>query len=348
MILVNNQVGDDIYYHLDHARWNDWTMADLIFPFFLFIVGAVIPFSVANRLDKGQSKRELLYHIIKRTLIIVGLGLFINAFPYFSLSSLRIPGVLQRIGICYFFASLIMLKSGIRAQALISAGLLIFYWLIMKLVPVPGYDTVILEPGKNLAAYIDNFFMHGHMFEPTWDPEGLLSTVPALSTTLLGALTGHVLRLSKSPAGKTFLLLIYGSAGVISGLTADVWFPINKYIWSSSYVLFTAGAAAVLLGFIYWIVDVINVRRWSKVFVMFGANALGVYVLSTLLEKLLWEWGTTLADGSRIKMNAYLLRNIFASWSSPVNASLIYSLTVLLIWLGLAAILYRKKIFIKI
>jgi len=349
MILVNNQGSPhNIYYHLRHARWNQWSLADLVFPFFLFIVGVAVPFSFGNRLSHGESRKKLYIRIIIRTTILFGFGLFINSFPFFSVSDIRIPGVLQRIALCYFFSSLIVLKLRIRGQAATAAVLLIIYWVLMKFVPVPGYGAGMLTREGNLAAYIDNLLMHGHTLEPTWDPEGLLSTIPAISTTLFGVLVGHLLCSSGNYMKKTTLLLISGIAGFTAGLIMDIWFPINKNLWSPSYVVFTAGIASICLGVCYWLVELKGYQRWGLPFVIYGTNAIVVYVLSSLAERLIYVWTLTQPDGSSINLQTYIFKKLFAPWASPANASLFYALTHVLIWLGFAAILYRKRIFIKI
>jgi predicted acyltransferase len=349
MILVNNQ-GDphSAYYYLEHAGWNGWSLADLVFPFFLFIVGVVIPFSVSNRLARGEGRKQLYIHIIRRTIILSGLGLFINGFPFFSISDIRIPGVLQRVALCYFFSTFIVLNLRISKQAITTACLLILYWILMKLVPVPGYGAGVLTKEGNLAAYIDNLLMHGHMVDPIFDSEGLLSTIPAISTTLFGVLVGHLLKSSKSPFNKCGLLWFSGSIGIITGLIMDVWFPINKSIWSPSYAVFTAGIASVCFGVCYWLIEIKGYTRWGLPFVVYGVNAILVYVLSSLLERFTSVWTLTQVDGSAIKLKAFIFENLFASWATPANASFFYALIYVLIWLGFAVILYHKRIFIKI
>ncbi len=343
MILVNNPGSWDIYPVLKHGRWNQWTPTDLVFPFFLFIVGVVIPFSIANRINTTNSKDKLFLHIMKRAIILFGLGLFINSFPYFSLS--RIPGVLQRIALCYFFATIITLKMRMRGQAITAIILLSLYWALMELVPVPGYGAGVLTKQGNLAFYIDNLLMYGRLLEPTWDPEGLLSTIPAISTTLFGVLAGHLLISSRSPAKKTMLLLIMGSTGIIAGLIMAIWFPINKNLWSPSYTVFTAGIASCCLGVCCWFIDIKGYQRISMPFVVYGKNAVIVYVLSSICSRAIYLWTPF---GSEINLKTHIFNKLFISWASPFNASLLYALTHVIIWLGFAAILYRKKIFIKI
>jgi predicted acyltransferase len=349
MILVNFQSGfEDIYYQLRHAGWNGCTVADLVFPFFLFIVGVVIPFSFMNRSKQGHNETKLFLHIIKRTIIIFSLGLIINGFPHFSLSTLRIPGVLQRIALCYFFASITVIKMQIRGQAVVAATLLILYWILMKLVPVPGYGAGVLSIEGNLAAYIDNLLLHGHLLEPTWDPEGILSTIPAVSTTLLGVLTGHLMISSKTPKRKLLSILVLSCLYVITGLIIDIWFPINKWLWSSSYAVFSAGIACGSLGLCYWLVDLKGYYRWSIPFVIYGTNSIMIYVFSSIFDRFTHVWKINLMNGSEIKLKTYIFEKYFATWSSSVNASLFYSLTCVIIFFGIMSIFYRKKIIIKI
>ncbi|MBI4707967.1 MAG: DUF5009 domain-containing protein [Candidatus Omnitrophica bacterium] len=345
MLLVNNQGSLDIYPFLEHARWNEWSFADLVFPFFLFIVGVVMPFSFSNRLSHDNSRNRLYLQLVKRTVILFGLGLFINSFPYLGLS--RIPGVLQRIALCYFFSSLVVLKTSVRGQGVVAIILLAIYWVLMKAMPVPDVSSV-LTAEMNLGAYIDRFIFRDHMMEPTWDPEGLLSTVPAISTTLFGVLAGHLLRSSKSPTQKTTMLLISGAGGIVVGKIMDIWFPINKILWSPAYTVFTAGIASICLGLCYWLVEVKGYRRWSVPFVIYGVNAIAVYAFSSVLANALYRLSFTASDGSKIRLRSYIFDNFYASWAGPGHASFFYALTHALIWLGFAAVLFRKKIFIKI
>lgn len=354
MILVNNPGSWGAIYHpLGHAKWHGWTLTDLIFPFFLFIVGVAIVFSFSKRIEVGQSRKKIYLKVLKRTLILFGLGLLLNAFPFFHLSTLRIPGVLQRIAITYAIASIIVLNTNIKWQAYIACSLLIFYWMIMKLVPVPGYGAGVLEPQGNLCGFIDGILLSGH----TWinapakgfDPEGLLSTIPAISSVLLGVLTGHWLKTEKSDLEKVVMLFVVGIAAIVLGEIMSIWFPINKNLWSSSYTVFTAGMALLFLGMCYWLIDIKGYRKWATPFLIFGSNAIAIYTLSSLLARaMVFWWKIPQQDGSAISLKTFLYRILFESWVSPINASLFYALTYILIWLVLMTILYRKKIFIKI
>jgi len=350
MILVNN-AGDwsHVYAPLQHAEWHGWTPTDLIFPFFLFIVGVAMTFSFSNRLAHGVTEKQLFLHVVKRSLIIFSLGILLNGFPYYNLSTLRYAGVLQRIALCYFFASIVFLKTGIKGQAITAVVLALLYWALMKSVPVPGYGAGVLEEKGNLASYIDNTLMHGHTWRPTSDPEGILSTMTAISTTLFGVLTGHWLRSTRNNMEKVAGLFVMGNVGLVLGIIVNNWFPINKNLWSTSYVFFTAGMALQFLGMCYWLIDIKQYKRgWTTPFLIYGMNAIAVYVLSSLVAKLTIVLFVTQADGTRITLKSYLYNTLFASWLDPFNASLMYPVTYVLIWLGLMGILYYKKIFIKI
>jgi predicted acyltransferase len=349
MILVNNPgTWQSVYAPLQHADWNGCTPTDLIFPFFLFIVGVAIALSVSTRARRGDSRGQLLLKIVRRTLIIFALGIILNGFPYFDWSMLRIPGVLQRIAACYLFASLIVLTMDVRGQALTTFLLLAGYWIAMKFVPIPGHRAGLLRPGHNLAAYIDNAVMHGHLLHHRWDPEGILSTAPATATTLAGVLTGHWMRGKRTPLARLSGLFIAGNLCLVLGMIMDIWFPFNKSLWTSSYVVFTAGMALNFLAMCYWLVDIRQYRRWATPFVIYGTNAILAYMLSTLMAKVMILWRVTRPDGTKVILRRYILENYFLPLASPINASLLYAIAYVLFWLAIIAILYRKRIFIKI
>ena len=349
MILVNNPGSwSASYAPLKHAEWHGWTPTDLIFPFFLFIVGVSITLAFARRVEAGGSQRDLLWKTAKRSIIIFGLGLVLAGFPYFNLATIRIPGVLQRIAVCYFFASVIFLWTTVRMQGLMAAALLVAYWMLMISTPVPGYGAGDLSVDGNLAAFIDRTLLAGHIYKPNYDPEGIFSTIPAIATTLCGVLAGHWLRSSRTPLDKVRGMVVAGVVGVLVGWLWHGWFPINKPLWTSSYVVFTAGMALLLLALCYWLIDIKGWRRWSLPFVVFGVNALIVFFLSGLVGRLLVIWKLTRADGSEVALKTFVYENLFASWASPVNASLAFAICFVLIFLGLMTILYRRRIFIKV
>lgn len=351
MVLVNNPgTWEHIYWPLQHATWHGWTPTDLVFPFFLFIVGVAITLAFGSRVESGRSLRELYLKVIKRSLIIFAIGLFLNAFPYFNFSELRIPGVLQRIAVCYLFASIIFLNTKVRMQIAITIALLLIYWLLLEFVAAPGFAAGDLTKEGSLPSFIDRVVFGKHVWAQAkvYDPEGLLSTIPALATTLIGVLTGHWLRTKNTPYEKVAGLFVAGAICVALGWGWNSFFPINKALWTSSYVLLTGGLALQLLALCYWVIDIKGYRRWAKPFEVFGINAIALYVGAGLSAELLGLIKVTGADGTKIPLGRWIYENLFASWASPVNASLAFAVVFVLVWLGLMWILYRRKIFIKI
>ena len=347
MILVNNPgTWSSIYWPLRHAEWHGWTPTDLVFPFFLFIVGVAITLAFGNRVERGGSKRDLYMKVVKRTLIIFGIGLFLNAFPYFGLSDLRIPGVLQRIAVCYFFASIIFLNTRIAAQLAITIGLLLFYWILVSFVAVPGYAAGDLTKEGSLPSFVDRVvFGPNHVWSQAkvYDPEGVLSTIPALATALLGVLTGHWLRSEKTRYEKAAGIFVAGAACIAIGWAWNSFFPINKALWTSSYVLFSGGLALQFLGLCYWLIDIKGYRRWAKPFEVFGMNAIALYVGAGLMAE---TFGLIRIGGT--SLSGWIYRNAFASWLAPMNASLAFAIAFVLVWLGLMWILYHRRIFLKV
>jgi predicted acyltransferase len=351
MVLVNNPgTWAHIYWPLQHAAWHGWTPTDLVFPFFLFIVGVAITLAFGTRAEAGTSKRDLYLKVIKRTLIIFGLGLFLNAFPYFDFSELRIPGVLQRIAVCYFLASIIFFNTKIKTQVAIVIALLLIYWLMVELIPAPGFTAGDLSKEGSLPSFIDRVVLGKHVWAQAkvYDPEGLLSTIPALATTLIGVLTGHWLRTKHSSYEKVAGLFVAGAICVALGWAWNPFFPINKALWTSSYVVFTGGLALQLLALCYWIIDIKGHRRWAKPFEVFGLNAIALYVGAGLMAALLGVINVTAADGTKVPLGYWIYNNLFVSWASPINASLAFAIVFVLVWLGLMWILYQRKIFIKV
>ncbi len=348
MILVNNPGSwAHIYPPLEHAEWNGWTPTDLIFPFFVFIVGVALTFSFARRRAAGAPRGALVRKAAVRGAAIVAVGIALNFVPRFDPATVRIPGVLQRIGLAYVVAALIYLTAGARTQRWIAAGLLVGYWLAMTLVPVPGHGAGVLEPVGNLAQYIDIHLLRGHTWKPEWDPEGLLSTVPAVVTCLLGAFTGDLLRSERAPLEKTAHLLVWGNVALVAGLVWNWWFPINKNLWTSSYVLFTAGAALATLGVLYWVIDVRGRSRWAWPWYVFGSNALLVFVLSGLLARLLIAVQVATADGP-VSLWTWIYDRAFVPWAGPLNGSLAFAVTFVLLWLAIMAVPYRRGWYLRL
>ncbi len=351
MVLVNNPGGSAIYPPLEHASWNGWTPTDLIFPFFVFIVGVAIPLAFQRRVAEGGTQRDLYLKVLRRSLLIFFISLIVlHGFPYTleKFSRIRIPGVLQRIAICYFFAAIIFLKTKVRTQAIIAAALLLLYWLVMKTIPAPGYAAGDLSMEGSLASWLDRTLLAGHIYRPVYDPEGLLSTVPAISTCLAGVLTGSWLQTRREPLDKVAGMFGAGALCVMVGYLWDMVFPINKALWTSSYVVFTAGMALQLLALCYWATDIKGWTRWAKPFVIFGVNALALFVFSGLMARVMSVIKIPRLDGAPGNLQVFLYERLLASWLSPLNASLGYALGYVLLWLGLMTILYRRKIFIKV
>jgi predicted acyltransferase len=349
MILVNSPgAGRHGYAFLQHAKWNGWRPADLIFPAFLFIAGVAIPLSFARQVELGADRRAMRAKILTRTRIIFGLGLLLNALPYFDWNVLRIPGVLQRIALCYGAAALLSLSIGPLGQALCALSLLLGYWGLLVLVPVPGHGAGVLRPGADLGAYIDSMLMGGHLAHPDWDPEGLLSTLPAIATTLVGVLTGHWLR--RAPSARRCLagLVLGAAAGIALGELWGMWFPINKSLWTSSFAVFTAGTALAGFAFCYWLIDIRGYSRWAKPFVIYGTNPILAYGLSSLMTKLLALIHVHGASGTPVTLQLYIYHRVFAPLAAAPTASLLYAVTFTLLWLGVMAVLYRRGVFVKI
>jgi predicted acyltransferase len=352
MVLVNNPGSwAHIYWPLEHAEWNGWTPTDLIFPFFLFIVGVAIPLALGKRIERGDSRRALFLKVLYRSAIIFLLGEFLAGFPYFHLSTIRIPGVLQRIAVCYFFASLIFLKTRPRTQAIIAVALLIIYWRVMKHFPAPGYYAGDWSKEGSLASYIDRRVLGPHIWKQgiVYDPEGILSTMGALATTLFGVLTGNYLRdKTRAPIERVAHMFIAGVCCVIVGWIWNAWFPINKSLWTSSYVFFTAGLALQFLALCYWLIDIKGYKLWTKPFVIFGVNAIVLFVGTGVMARLMGLIKFSRPDGTRRSLQGVIYNNAFASWLPPNRASLAFAISFILLWLFFMWLLYRKNIIIKI
>lgn len=356
MVLVNNPgTWSAIYWPLEHAEWHGWTPTDLIFPFFVFIVGVAIPLAFGKRLERDGSKRDLYLKIIRRTLILFALGMFLaipitpDRSPYVNFSIIRIPGVLQRLAVCYLFASVIFLNTKVRTQILITLALLIVYWLLMTRLHAPGFATGDLTKEGSLASFVDRTVFGPHIWRQgkVYDPEGLLSTIPAIATALFGVLTGQWLRVQRSEFEKAAGMFVTGAACVIIGWCWNPFFPINKSLWTSSYVFFTGGLALQFLALCYWIIDIKQYRRWAKPFIVFGVNAIALFVGTGIMARAMGliklPWGER-----TISLQGWIFQKLFLAWATPVHASLAYAICFILLWLGLMWILYARKIYIKV
>ena len=361
MILVNNPgTWAEIYTPLRHAAWHGWTITDLIFPFFLFIVGVSIVLAFTKAIAKGAEKPDLVRKTVFRSIIIFILGLLMMGYPYFTfdpsfgihsnLAEIRIMGVLQRIAICYMVASIIFLYLSPRAIVMAAGGLLLGYWAMMMLIPVPGYGAgMIDEPHTNLSAYIDQLIIpaqHLYLGGP-YDPEGLFSTLPAIATTLLGVGAGLILMSNRDPVEKTARFMLWGFLLAAIGYVWDWGFPINKPIWTSSYAIFTAGLAMQGFGICYWLIDCKGYQRFTRPFVVYGVNALIVFFVSGLLARTLNLITVETAEGVTT-LQRFIFTNVFLPLGSELNASLFYAVTWIVFWYFVLSYMYKKNIIVKV
>jgi len=348
MVLVNSHPGE-IYPGLGHVKWNGWGFADLIFPFFVFIVGVAIPYSFASRLARGESREKLFMHILLRCVLLFAIGVFLNGYPRFDLSTLRVMNVLQRIAICYFLASIIFvyIRMTTRSIVWLCGTILVLYFVLMKFVPVPGYGAGVLEPIGNWGNYFDRHIMLGHMQHDGWEGKSLLGSFPALVTMLMGLLTGVYLRTAR-PAYETLThLYFYGSLCMAAGIIWGLWFPINQHLWTSSLVLFMGGMALVFLATFYYIVDTKKITWWTLPCLIFGVNSLAVWVFSQLGMKTLMAIDITGPNGAAVSLWK-AGGDWLATYLGPMNGSLAFAILYVLFWLGVMGILYRHRIFIKL
>lgn len=346
MILVNNPGSfEDSWTQLRHAPWHGWTVTDLIFPFFLFIMGVAIEFSLARR---REERRGFPWpHIFLRAATLFGLGLLVNAFPDFRLSDLRIPGVLQRIGICFGLAAVLVGMTTARVRFMFGVGLLALYWVAMRTIPVPGVGAGVLEPGGNLCWYIDSNLLAGHTWifapAPGFDPEGILSTIPALVSTLAGTIVGARLRSGKTSRREVRPFAWWGAGLVVLGLVLGHWFPINKNLWSPSFVVLTTGWALIAFFLLHVSIERWGSGRWAVPFVALGKNALAVFVFSELLASALWSipaGGATLHDR--------IFETFFLPLAPAGMASFLFSSVFVLLMLAGSWLLLKRRVFIKI
>jgi predicted acyltransferase len=351
MLVVNTPgTWEHVYPPLLHADWHGWTYTDTIFPFFLFVVGVSMTLSTARRRERGDSRAKLLRHTLVRAAGIFAIGLAINALSFlaFHRAHLRIPGVLQRIAVCYLVAALVYLFLGPRALLPAAAVLLFGYWALMTRVPVPGFGTGRLDPQGNLAAYVDRRILGTHTWKPGWDPEGPLSTLPAVASTLFGAIAGEIL-LRRRTLPETIVRL--STVGGAAGLTGAVWgtvFPINKNLWTSSYAMLMAGLAAIALALGIWAVDFHGWRTWAAPFRWLGLNALAIFVASDLAAIVLLWIKVAGPDGKPRSLYAATYRTVFDRFTDPRLGSLLFALAFLSVFVAVAGVLYKKRIFIKI
>ncbi len=390
MILVNNPGSwSYVYPALGHAEWHGVTPTDLIFPFFLFMVGITTAFSLTRRKESGENLTKIYLQIIRRTVMLIVLGLILASFPFYPFEkyiyTIRIPGVLQRIAIVYFFTSIIFLKTSTKTQGIIALSILIFYWALLMLVPVPGVGYPNLDKYTNLVTYFDKLILGAnHLWiktatillndgtiiqkpiSGTWlydsefmknvkqiievkafDPEGLLSSLPAIATALTGVLTGTWIRKKIDENEKVLWMMVTGNFLLVISMFMDMWFPINKNLWTSSYVVYTTGMALIMFSISYFLIDIKKITWWTKPFLIYGTNAITVFFLSGVFARILNIIEVT-DKGKVVSLKAFLYNNLFTPFFSPYIASFLWAVAFVILWLGLMNILYRKNIFIKI
>ena len=359
MVLVNNP-GDwgNLYAQLAHAQWHGWTFTDTIFPFFLFIGGVSMAFSLGRLAEAGADKPRLLAKLAKRAMLIFLIGFTLNFVPYFNLDTVRIPGVLQRIALVTLLAAPIVVYCPWRARLAVIAGLVAIYSVLMVWVPVPGIGAGVLEPGKDFGSYIDRMLLDGHLWAQakTWDPEGIVSTLPALASQLFGVLTGRWLRTSVPRTEQIVWMLLAGLLFLALGSVFDsIHMPINKSLWTPSYTLLMTGWALLAFSSFYWLLDVnpyAAVReaalRWSKPFVIYGMNALFIFALSGFVAKMLGFIKFVQPDGTKVSLGKMLYAPIRDLPIGPVNTSLLYAVLFNLVMFGIAWAMWRKKWFVKV
>ena len=332
MILVNNPgPSGDVYWPLEHAEWHGWTPTDMVFPFFLWISGLAMTLSVARRQTQGADRMRLLVHAARRAAVIFGIGLLFNLFPSFDFAHVRIPGVLQRIAVCYLVSTLIYLYTSRRGQMIVAAALLGVYSAIMLFLPFPGAMLDRWGMDSNAARYLDGIVLEGHMWTKSkvWDPEGMLSTLPAIATMLFGILASSYLRSG----------LILTAAGLWLGWV----FPINKSLWTPSFVLLMAGLASIGFGLLHWWIEDEGHRAGWKFFEIFGTNSIVSYVLSGMAGRFL-----SLSQVQGVPTSQWLFQVVFLPVASPPVASVLYALAVVMTIFLVVYALYVRRILVRL
>jgi predicted acyltransferase len=360
MILVNmaSLADKNVYPPLLHADWHGCTPTDLVFPFFLFIIGVAMTFSLSKYTDNNKPTPPVYWRILRRAAILFALGLLLNGFwnkgPWtFDLTTIRFMGVLQRISLTYLLASVAVLNLPGKGQWILAGVLLIGYWLAMMYVPVPGYGAGVLTREGNLGAYIDRLIIpqahlyKGDGFNNLGDPEGLFSTIPAVVSVLAGYFAGQWIRTQPVKSRTTIGLVLFGIGCLIIGWAWGWTFPINKKLWTSSYVVFVSGWALLLLAACYELIEVRRVRRWGKPFEVMGLNAISLFVASVLLIKILVRTKVGSGENAPSTYN-WIYQNLFASWAGAVNGSLFFAIVTVLLCLAVAYGMYQRRWFFKV
>jgi predicted acyltransferase len=381
MLLVNDPGNSSaVYAQLRHAPWNGWTLADLVFPFFLVVVGITTHLSLRSRAGRGDDVAAIQHQIFRRGILIFLIGFLLNWFPFYQYGSIaghaaptfldrvlarlhevRFLGVLQRIGIAYIAAALVSWRASTKRVVWTAGVLLVGYWVALTLVPVPGQNAIgadlLYDKARNLSAWVDRttldwsrWGLGSHIWDGSvvFDPEGLLSTIPAIGTTLIGVLVGRWLGAARPLSDRLRGLLAAGAAMTLGGLVWGTAFPINKNLWTSSYVVFTAGAACLLLGGIVWLIDVRQWSGWTQPFVVFGVNPIFAYVGAELTAVLLDSTIKLRVDGRLTSAHAWVYERGLMPWLDPRTASLAYALCFVALWYGILIALYRRGVRIKI
>ena len=361
MIIVNNP-GDwgHIYPPLDHSEWNGCTPTDLVFPFFLFMAGVSIVYAMEKKKEAVQDHGKLIWHAFKRMINLLLINYGVHFFFQFIsgnfnvlgiLENLRLPGVLPRIAVVYFICTVIYLKTTAKTRVWLFAGALLGYWALMTLIPVPGVGYANLNPATNLGAWLDKLvFGSNHLWQESkvWDPEGILGTIPAIGTGLFGIRVGTWLkRADKDIATKVTWMFIYGAGAVVLALFWDFFFPINKKLWTSSFVLYTGGLATVTLASLYWLIDVMQYKKATPFFVAFGMNSITAYVLADIVPGIFGAIKMTL-DGKPTNLYGYVYQTVFVPHFTPVNASLAAAIVLVFIIYLILWPLYKRNIIIKV
>jgi predicted acyltransferase len=361
MILVNMASLGDTYPWVDHAAWHGWTIADFVFPFFLYIIGVSMAFSLAKYTSRNAAITKQVYlQIIRRSLILFGLGLILNNLLwnynltdpkiFADLEHLRIMGVLQRIGIAFLLGSIAILSLSERGVWILAGAILVGYWLILTFIPALDNGDGVFSQFGNFGAYVDRLIItKAHLHKGSKfmsDPEGLFSTIPAIVNILFGYLTGAWLKRQSVASRTSINLLMFGLAAVIIGLVWNSFFPINKKLWTSSFVLFTTGWGLISLAACYELVDVRKYGKWFKPFEIMGLNAIFIYVASIVLIKLLMV--NQIGKGEQAKSIYELSNDRLFGWAGTLNSGVLFAIATVLLWFGVSYLMYRQRWFLKI
>ncbi|MES1219719.1 MAG: heparan-alpha-glucosaminide N-acetyltransferase domain-containing protein, partial [Bacteroidota bacterium] len=332
-----------VYFTLRHSKWNALSFTDNVAPFFLFVIGVSIVLAYSKKLNDKASKKGLYKKIIFRSLKIFAVGMFLNLMPDFEFANIRWTGTLHRIAIVFLFCAIIYLNTSWKQQAWIAAILLIGYWLALTCIPTPGVGKVMLEPGVNIVAWVDNKFLPGKMWQGTWDPESILTNITSIVSGLTGMLAGRLMISKFTPHEKVCYLMTAGVFSAIAGFFWGLTFPVNENLWTSSFVLVTSGFAALLFGALYFLVDILGKTKGTKPGIIFGANAITVYVMADVFALFFYR-----LKFAGLPLNELVVRKLISIGMQPELASLLYALFFVSVNFIPAYILYRRKIFIKL